>query len=637
MSASNSDVRSAKVEAVRRAFDLRDRHVGTPTGFVRFGELRHEAQLKRIALAAIGPEAQHALQVKSERGSYLPAGGQPQQCCLFHVIVAFEWSPGYAELIQLRDTFDTAADLLFDATDGMMTFQRITVGGPELLACADIQIFASNRLFPRAWVNGLHLPHKYQPIRIGRGYWRKNAGRADPWHTNLGPAVLTHEWLHYALGLKDDYVKVSDGGYAVPESSPVVNTLMANLESSELIGDTEWQQLSANPFFQWLIPAGHQPTYTPPDTLPAPEFALVGTAAADTGEERQIWLNWQRAGLSDLLDSDHCWPFVLIGKGDDDQTLDNPGRLIAQGSYEAHPEGYRIIGAREGAYLILVGHAPGADGAPKVLYSKITGFRGANPTFWEAGWVDATPEGEAAQLPLVALTTTQITPPYQVQVQIHDPLKRAWEPTLFALGDVQAAEGGTIGTLDGHVLLVAKGADGGYQLSVATFSIGGSPGASYPANPNPVPAGSSDGNAMIFFYDDEARKIPASSGPDDPQHAVSNLRIITVTNLLGPAGVGRGPRSYTFGVIPNAPLPVDAQGAPLYHPTLVLYFDSVSRDSASALKIHRLGASGWEALPDTAQREYAERMLVAAQLTAATAPGLFAAAPAPEYYRLFLV
>lgn len=172
---------------------------------------------------------------------------------------------------------------------------------------------------------------------------------------------------------------------------------------------------------------------------------------------------------------------------------------------------------------------------------------------------------------------------------------------------------------------------------IAHYSYGYSPSAAYPAGPNPVPAGSSDGNAMVFFYDEQA----ATLDPADEQatHPASSLRIMTTTNLLNvSANLGQEPRSYSFALLPNKALPL-YDGKPLYHPTLVLYFDQDTKkgNQDKLLTIHRLHSDGsWQPLSKY-QQEFADRLLVAAQLNPDTAPGLFAAQPTAEYYRLFLI
>lgn len=640
--------RSAKLDVTRGAFSLRNRYGGAPTEVHTFGVPRHARQLDRIMGVDLPLEEKLHLLSKFEHGMYAPGGADQRFCCLFNVIVAFEWNPAYYELELLRHAFDEAANLLFDATDGFFTFNRVSVGGPELMPCADIQIFASNRLFPRAWVNGMHIEAKYQPIRIGRGYWRKNAGRADPWHKNYGPAVLVHEWLHYALGLKDGYIQPEgQSAFALPRHSPAVNTLMANLDSNELIGSAEWEQIDRSQSFAWLrIPSLRKAQHIPPQESPAPLFDLVGGARVDPDDEPPVWLDLEQAGLASRLSLDHCWIFVLTGERDGAHPLDAPGRLIAQGSYERQPEGYRIIGARRGACLILIGREPDTrdmPGAPKVLYREVAGIEGGALTFAGDDWADATPEGAISELPLVCVATDSADPagPYQLAIRIEDRRRdRRWdERRIFVLGERGASQADAVEALDGHVLLVARGDERPRQLTIASFSIGGSPGAAYPANPNPVPAGSSDGNAMIFFYDDEVAALVKDNKRLEQDRWSDRLRVITTTNLIGPAdNAASQPRSYSFAVMPNQPLPAD-DGGPRFTPTLVLYYDEGAKRDGCSLKLHHLRDGRWELVNDDFQQDFADRQLVAVQLNARTAPGLFPgdARPTPEFYRLMLV
>lgn len=647
MGKQGDEQRSAKLDLTREAFALRNRRGGMRAGLTTYGELRHKLQLDNIAKSGIDPAESILLRSKFERGMYQPSGSNElKYCCLFNLIVAFEWNPGYHELEQLRMACDEAANLLFDATDGFMTFNQVIVGGPELLQCADIQIFASNRLFPRAWVNGLHIEEKYQPIRIGRGYWRKQERRADPWHKNLGAAVLVHEWMHYALGLKDHYVK-KEGPFALPQLSPSVNTLMANLMSNELHEGDEWRLLSEKREFTWLgIPGDRKPVNIPPDDTPAPRFDLVGTAKADLADEPLVWLQWD-AELEAKLVRDHCWVYVLVGENGA-FPLDRPGQLIAQGSYEALPEGYRIIGAREGAIVILIGRSPDEPSQPTVLYRKVAGFSGSTIRFADSEWKDGTPEGPTP-LPLIAVKTSEKRPPYKLSWENTDTSGRDWTETLFPLGELRPSNSLKVGVLDGHMLLTSRSSmEKPYQLVIVNYSIGGSPGAAFPGSPNPVPAGSSDGNALVFFHDEEVVKQRLAESTN--MSPINSLRIVTTTNLLGPMeNLHQHPRSYVFGLMPNGLLPVDSNGDPQFLPTLVLFYDTDTlRDAPSGtrLSIHRLHQGSWVELDPAYQTQSPDRLLVAAQLNRATAPGLFpgdprqqgaAKPPTPEYYRLFLV
>jgi hypothetical protein len=670
--------KSAKQNLRRNEFRLRNRGGGGQSAVEVLGKRRHSAQRAQIEdvwrRKRFDPQEQLLFLSRYQRGVYLSGpGATPQNCCLFNVIVAFDWNPGYYELELLRITCDEAANLLFDVTDGYMTFHRIIVGGPELMPCADIQIFSSNRLYPRSWVDGLNNPVKYQPIRVGRGYWRKNTGRAEPWHKGYGAAVLVHEWLHYACGLKDSYVGLERvvGGrlveanskhpdaFALPKVSPIVNTLMANLDSTELLDEKQWERLAHHQDYRWFeIPSKHQPRNVPPRDAPSPLFDMLGTAKEDPEDDQQVLLDWEDAELKGVLDQRHCWIYVLVPVENDRSEM-----LIAQGSYEIQPEGYRIIGARPGARLLLVGQL---SGVPKVCSRTIKSHSEGRITFEEKIWCSVTP---AHPLPLIAVSVvgSQTETPYTLRVDVTPSDGRKWICTVFPLGQqggipAIGKPGGPyiahgIRYLDGHVLLSAPPAKSGHQpeIVIAHFSIGGSPGAAFPAGPNPVPAGSSDGNAMVFFYDEAAAKLGTlgASGAQEAfekgspsasdSHAASPLRIITTTNLLAtPEASCQSARSYTFAVTTNMPLPTGFLGKPLYYPTLVLYFDQDSKrnsvtgvEEKGSLVIHRSVGGLWEPVPAARQVEDGDRLLVATQLKPATDPGLFSVQPYPEYYRLF--
>jgi len=81
----------------------------------------------------------------------------------------------------------------------------------DWMDCADVQIMASNRLLPRSWVSGLLDPKKYTPIRIGRGVWNRKPKIAIPWDEPEAYGTLVHEWGHYALGLRDEYLGLVEG------------------------------------------------------------------------------------------------------------------------------------------------------------------------------------------------------------------------------------------------------------------------------------------------------------------------------------------------------------------------------------------------------------------------------------------
>lgn len=636
-------------------------------------QLRHDAQRKNIPTSQQGSKLTNGqlalLQHKYDRVFYTPfrhVGQTPRRCYLFNVIVAFEWIPSFAELGLLRNVCDEFAELLFDLTDGYMTIGQVIVGGLELMGCADMQIFASNRLHPRAWVNGMHDPQKYQPIRIGRGMWNKLEHRLYPWHKKDGAAVLVHEWAHYALGLKDQYLKpvyINDLKLTLvlPERNPVANTLMANLLSNELLSTplqaashTEWGALSTNQEFAWLqIPSAFQPQEIPPEESPQPAFRVVGSARSIAP---LLWMRWEAAGdLAEYLDNDHCWIYVLKG------SLEAPQQLIAQGVFEDRPDGFPLLGAAAGDLIIAVGTRQQQSGPQRevVAYTRIPDSgqlqRGAVAL---GAWQDATPAAPA----LVAVRgdlsgERDGRPSYQITLDIGG--GQGWSQHLFPLDaptqDPDAQGGDTVFALDGHVLLTAgPSASTGWQLALTTFSIGGSPPAGFPAHPNPIPAGSADGNAMIFFHDpaggdlDNAKYVPGAT-PYNGYDRYGALRVVTTTNLHAgpgaPAAPNDGPRSYTFAVTTNRSFGSQELQLAQLDPTLVLYVDTDPIEGAPAtaaeaapprrLQICRLVGEHWVPLAESYHRP--SDYLVAIPLSATTATGLYDPAPRPEYYRVFLM
>lgn len=132
---------------------------------------------------------------------------KPEWLFLFNVIVALEWLPTRQRLRRLQWAFRRASDYLYDVTNGGMAFGQVVFAGPSWLHGADIQILASNRFLPRSWVSGLLEAHKYTPIRMGRGLWVRDRHIVIDWDEPEGYRSIVHEWAHYALGLKDEYMR----------------------------------------------------------------------------------------------------------------------------------------------------------------------------------------------------------------------------------------------------------------------------------------------------------------------------------------------------------------------------------------------------------------------------------------------
>lgn len=559
----------------------------------------------------------------------------------FHLIIALEWRPSVETLAALKSALIEASRLLYDVTDGLMAIGRVLFGDTVVMGCADLQIFASNRLFPRCSVNAMHDPRKYRPMRLGRGLWDKNNRASIAWSTRDGFATLVHELSHHALGLKDQYLDVQANGLVVPQHSLVKDTIMADLSSSELLAprpnrnsaaaDSEWEALRQHPQFASL---GIKPNYVrnprpPTAPLPATIFTMLPSLAQASTE---LLLVLDPAGVSDgtaTLDLGYCWVYVLRLND-----AGEPVRLIPQGSFEVRPDGFRLLGAAVGDRVLLCSSRQGSPGVQLNLWSTIgsvaEGVAVLDP------WENVTPDpGEWRH---VSVKSPSLGPFGPFDVELDDPLGElaVWDAYVCPLGDHTPKRAPKkIDLLDGHILLMARA--GRRRLMLASYALGGSPSSTYPAHPNPIPAGSSDGNAMLFFAPTEPPELDytPTARLDSRSSELEKYLIVTTTNYHASAELlppqGPEPRSYVFAVASNLEL------GPLtdYNPTLVLYYDKGSRDSgAETIAIYRYDATGWVELERCEDKP--DRFLVAAPLNAKNAPGLYEASPRPEYYRLML-
>lgn len=543
--------------------------------------------------------------------------------CLFNVVVALEWNPSERYLQQLEWAFREASDFLYDVTDGYMAFGQVVFVGSNYLDCADIQIAASNRYLPRSVVSGLHQPDKYRPIRVGRGCWQKNRRVTLPWDAPESYRTLVHEWAHYALSLKDLYIlpqSVHTGGeneLAVPGINLPVESIMytlegtseltakitqANTQPAEVRGKLpsvdEWETLRTN-FSELGIDEGHQPQEGGKRlSLPLPHFrrqkGLVATP---------LVVRFVNDGYIDQADTlkklklQHCWVFLLRGKGDTQ-------KLIPQGSPEQHRDGeyLELFGAEEKDIVIIIGEEKDASklmvrcgtisGQPKVLSSTL------NDVTPDSVLVDVVPGKAISDQCLAA----------NISVHAHTSASEIWLFTLEGgARKVQDQEEVETTSLDGHVLL--RWVDPNSQketLTICNYSQGGSPpNSGFPVTPNPITAGSSDGNALLFFYDKTLFEEA-----NTPSNSSDGLRIVTtrlhgspggtmVTTLRGKELEGY-PRSYTFSIASNQKLD------PQLLPTLVMFFDKNTKnglESNKLLTICRYTDKGWKEINTPLQED----------------------------------
>jgi hypothetical protein len=574
-------------------------------------------------------------------------GTSQTRLCLFNVIVALEWqaSPEYVQ--QLKWALRRASDFLYDVTDGYFAFGQVVIGGPELMNCADIQIMASNRLLPRSWVSGLHEPHKYMPIRVGRGIWHKNNRVSIPWDEPEGYRTLVHEWAHYALELRDAYLETcritldsrsgsangssdSQGDYAlvIPQISITTESIMATLEgTSELVpqigsnggAESAWAEIIKRNRYRFLNFDPNHRTLEGPGRLPLPlpTCHVVGSLAA--GQSPSTSAEAMLVDVPEQVRVSNCWVYVIKG------SLVAPQNLIAQGSLDARTRqrGFRLLGVAPGDTVVLL--AKDQDWQTLVLTATIdaitTGESGGAAVAKLGQWANATP----TQLPMIDVISGSLHHNDQLaELMIHvtEQPEQTW---VFPLGQAtpQTVAPNTftrVPTLDGHVL--ATWQQGG-KLAISSFSQGGNPQTGTPTGGPPITAGSSEGNSMIFFGNKEQRRD------------YSDTKIVTTLVHADPQldalPDGAQARSYAFSLACNTVLPTE------FDPTLILYFDRDTLAEQGELVIYRqtdLDGATWMPVPT---HRPVNSFFVAAPLNEATAARLVAADSATrvERYRLY--
>lgn len=311
---------------------------------------------------------------------------------LFSPIVALEWLPTPTRLRRLQWAFRRASDYLYDVTNGTMAFGQVIFGDATWMQCADIQILASNRYLPRSWVGGLYESHKYTPIRLGRGLWVRERRVVVDWDEPEGYRAIVHEWAHYALGLKDEYLRgrvvydegagrlgeqaTSGDAYRVvlPDRRVKSESVMASPQGNSELGNPlpiasdnmrqvitqRYPALEKRLKVAWSGP-GQLP-------LPLPTFRLAGALAAKgyRHNERPCAIPFTLQGLTgdagrepapavtldnDTIPTGRREVFVL--SHDDEGAL---RRVSAQGELDARaPEqGFTLLGARPGNHVVIL-------------------------------------------------------------------------------------------------------------------------------------------------------------------------------------------------------------------------------------------------------------------------------------------
>lgn len=421
------------------------------------------------------------------------------------------------------------------------------------------------------------------------------------------------------------------------------------------------------PQFHWLstLPAAQH------KAAPSHQHAEAAPQAAIPEREYRL--------RSSAIALDHCWVYLL-------QAVDGDpyGRLVAQGSLESQPHedtqandrrlvryedanmraalgDLPLLGARPGDTVVLIGDDESSESASFVIKKFVLPEDDTTLT-WDA--IAASPNCAPAEMPFVDVIPLHDARVLDAQEQAgaYDPFAQLWVRIVYPSGagvppaDIsifplspfaeadrdnavtawkmtqtpQAGDGGfttrhrpaRVRNLDGHVL-VRWGAGDDEQLLICGYSQGGGPGDSgFPVCPNPIPAGSSDGNALLFFAED----------PCDGAR-FKNVRVVT-TRQHGPIGAAPAERtamrSYAYSMASNWPFEAALT------PTLVMFYDNETRADSSARQVYRHDGKAWTPL-GTYEAPVAPFLAVPLHADEApTAPHLFQAdGPRIERYRIF--
>jgi hypothetical protein len=263
----------------------------------------------------------------------------------FNVVVGLQWKATQDYLQMLRRAFRSASDFLFDATNGQMIFGQVIIGGPEVMNCADIRIYKSNRLHPRTWLGGLYDEKYRHPIRMGSGLWNPRLKLAIEWDEPEGYRTLIHEWAHYALRLPDEYLgggratsnsteEEPDHNLTLPMYDPTSDSLMAMPLSFSEFGKGFWYPNGS------ATPAAASVGSYEILTVWFPEienYGIVGGPSRFPISLPRLWSPHEKAPGNSVavsipkIDSPsyHCWLYVLRNIVDGNfQTLIDHGTII---------------------------------------------------------------------------------------------------------------------------------------------------------------------------------------------------------------------------------------------------------------------------------------------------------------------
>ena len=239
----------------------------------------------------------------------------------YNLVTSIEWDANAAYLADIVSAFTSASTYLYDASDGQMLLEEVTIyDNYQCFNAADYRVNAVRRGVANSHLAGI-FGGAAQRAWLPRAHW--TATGAQTWQHRGGFTTLIHEFGHYGLNILDSYmVRVPVGGVMQQQpaacTSPAIRTNGAWATNATLMdwqhtssefamrdvagmwsgfcaaaeqfnkrGMSDWENIAANwngPGWTLRTPATFGAVIPGPDAIPIPAWSTVRIASnASTG------------------------------------------------------------------------------------------------------------------------------------------------------------------------------------------------------------------------------------------------------------------------------------------------------------------------------------------------------------------
>ncbi|MEQ8768728.1 MAG: carboxypeptidase-like regulatory domain-containing protein [Planctomycetota bacterium] len=334
----------------------------------------------------------------------------------YSVLVVVEWDATREYLEQIVRGMRKAAEFLYVASDGQLTFGRVAVhDAGRNWSSADLWDWANNSVHPNASVSGIR--HRFDPVRAP---WNTamNFGRqwAGAWDQIGLYCTVVHEFGHYGLGLYDEYLGSPGGQYRGLSYPEMCRCIMGYQYSDHKIcwsanhqgytnqgmwnGRSCWQQIQE--WHQGMRSGVFVPITTPAERsgVTPPDFVgqLQGHRFRVAEEMKAVIRDADTGGFDAELSVAGAFgtalPGVLVyaelkeeGRTTYQGTTWANGRMQLMGVHEGDriyglyqgERGELVLDRRRASYVLELGGEPGAELAPSPIVMVRPESAGSRP------------------------------------------------------------------------------------------------------------------------------------------------------------------------------------------------------------------------------------------------------------------